>query len=305
MSGKPTYRIRDWENNYEVAQTRKVTGSLNWVAIPTKHDGKGYKRLMRRPDGPAVFAAWVLIVQVAAKCPTRGVLADSDGPLDADDLSDKTECPAEVFRNALNVLSDKSIGWLERQSVGGKWERGGSTVSHKQTDKQVGQTKEEPNGSSLPPNPPSGGDPPARGTGWSAEDVAAGKAVIAAWNSIPDVTAVVPPLSKARKASLKRRLRDAFWRANWPKAITAVGESEFCRGENDRGWRANFDWFLKPGTVGKLVEGQYAGKPRGHPQRSGQGSRFDFVKAFTETEGGGDDAGGHGEATGLPVLGDG
>ena len=105
------YSIRDWDKHFEIAQSRKAD-RLTWVAMPNKHDGKSYRRIMRREDGPAIFAAWVLIVEVASKCPIRGVLADDDGPLTAEDLECKTDCPAKVFEDALAYLSSPEIGWI-------------------------------------------------------------------------------------------------------------------------------------------------------------------------------------------------
>lgn len=105
------YRIRNWDRLFETSESRKRV-NLPWVAIPTKHDGKGYRRLMRE-FGPAVYGAWILIVAVAAKCPTRGTLADADGPLSALDLADKTDCPVEVIEQALVGLTNERIGWLE------------------------------------------------------------------------------------------------------------------------------------------------------------------------------------------------
>ncbi len=110
------YRVRDWGVHFENSRSRDYK-QLNWVPIPNKHDGKGYRRLIALENGPAVFAAWVLIVQVASKCPQRGVLADEDGPLDAVDLSHKTGCPAEVFAQAFDVLCLPKIGWLEVEQL--------------------------------------------------------------------------------------------------------------------------------------------------------------------------------------------
>jgi len=113
MESKPLYRIRDWDKHFEVAKTRNRRNCrFSWVPIPNKHDGKGYRRLMRHPQGPAIYCAWVLMVQVASKCPERGVLADEDGPLGPEELYLKTDCPAEVFEQAIPVLLE--IGWLEQ-----------------------------------------------------------------------------------------------------------------------------------------------------------------------------------------------
>lgn len=41
------------------------------------------------------------------------------------------------------------------------------------------------------------------------------------------------------------------------EAISAIGRSSFLRGENDRGWRADFDWMLEPRNFTRLLEGNY------------------------------------------------
>lgn len=107
------YRVRNWNENFEVWQSRRVEGALSWVGMPTKHDGKSFRRLMRKTNGPALFGCWCLIVQIAAKCPARGTLADSDGPLTSDDMEAKTGCEAELFTEAMEVLSSKEINWVE------------------------------------------------------------------------------------------------------------------------------------------------------------------------------------------------
>lgn len=108
------YAIRDWERCYTVSQNRKNDPDkpLPWVAMRTKHDGKGYRRVMRLPDSMALLGAWMLIVEVAAKCPTHGILADGDGPLTAIDLADKTGGDESTFERALQVFSSKGIEWL-------------------------------------------------------------------------------------------------------------------------------------------------------------------------------------------------
>jgi hypothetical protein len=115
-----TYRIKGWDTSgFEVSQNSRTRGPLKWVAIPTKHDGKGFRRLMRHKEGAALFGCWCLIVQVAAKCPTRGVLADDDGPLSSSDLHLKTGAPEKLMAEALKVLSEE-VGWLEALDTGQK-----------------------------------------------------------------------------------------------------------------------------------------------------------------------------------------
>lgn len=116
------YAVRNWDAYYEVAQSRKIRGPLPWVALPTKHDGKGYRRIVALDNCAELLGCWMLIVQIAAKCQRRGLLADDDGPLTAEDLAFKTGVPAASFTRALEVFARPSVNWLCIQS--------GSTIDH-------------------------------------------------------------------------------------------------------------------------------------------------------------------------------
>lgn len=109
---KTTYRVKDWDKHFENHESRKVKRSF-WVPIPNRHDGKSYRRIASHPDGVQVFAGWILILEAASKMPERGVLADEDGPLDAEDLASMTGFPAAIFEAAFRVLPEVRIGWLE------------------------------------------------------------------------------------------------------------------------------------------------------------------------------------------------
>lgn len=142
--------IRNWDEHFECSQSRKVGRSLNWVATPCKHDGKSFRRLMLRPDGVEIYGAWILLVQIAAKCPRRGVLADQDGPLVADDFAIKTGCPVSTFEKAIKVLSGTDIGWV----VVEQWERAGSVLPPPTNQPTVPTIPTD-----QPPNPPTQASP--------------------------------------------------------------------------------------------------------------------------------------------------
>jgi hypothetical protein len=108
-----TYRIKNWNENFEKAQGRRCV-NMTWVALPNKHDGKGYRRVAQHERATDLFTAWVLIVQVASKMPKRGLLVDEEGPLSAEDLADMTGFPASIFHLAFAALTQSSIGWIER-----------------------------------------------------------------------------------------------------------------------------------------------------------------------------------------------
>lgn len=86
--------------------------------------------------------------------------------------------------------------------------------------------------------------------------------IVSEWNKIPGVTKAERITAK-RRASLNARMREAYFRSNWQEGIARVGLSEFCQGS--RNWRADIDWFLRPDTLVKILEGAYDNRQRGSP----------------------------------------
>lgn len=78
------YRIKNWQDIYEVNRTRELK-TVKWIPLPVKLSGDGYCMLMedekgnRRKDGPAMFGAFVSIIELAACCEPRGCLIRSTG----------------------------------------------------------------------------------------------------------------------------------------------------------------------------------------------------------------------------------
>jgi hypothetical protein len=81
--------------------------------------------------------------------------------------------------------------------------------------------------------------------------------VLEAWNAM----AVRAGLPTARMTPERRKKLLTFVRRNpvddITEAISAVECSPFCRGENDRSWKANLDFLLKPAKFTALLEGTY------------------------------------------------
>ncbi len=112
------YQITNWDENYEVAQSRKYR-CLWWCARPNALDGKGYEAIAEHEHCVALNCAWDLIIRVAAQMPKRGLLvADSGRPLTAKNLAFKTHYPVEIFELALIELCKPEINWIERIEIG-------------------------------------------------------------------------------------------------------------------------------------------------------------------------------------------
>ncbi|AMV30864.1 hypothetical protein VN12_19765 [Pirellula sp. SH-Sr6A] len=67
-------------------------------------------------------------------------------------------------------------------------------------------------------------------------------------------------LTDKRRKAFRARLEDRWWLDNWRESIERAVEMPFLNGDNDRGWRADLDWFLKPDSVTKIMEGKYESK---------------------------------------------
>ena len=64
-------------------------------------------------------------------------------------------------------------------------------------------------------------------------------------------------LSEARRRQARARLRDHPDPEDWKAAFRCIASTPFLQGDNDRGWRADFDFLLQPKSFTKLIEGSY------------------------------------------------
>lgn len=67
---------------------------------------------------------------------------------------------------------------------------------------------------------------------------------------------VQTPLSETRKNSVRARIREHGKEA-FAKVIAKAMASDFLKGQNPRGFRATFDWLIKPTNFEKVLSGNY------------------------------------------------
>ena len=92
------------------------------------------------------------------------------------------------------------------------------------------------------------------------------------WNEMAGRCGVpcIRKLDAFRRRAIRSRWGDKDWRKDWREAISKIGESEFACGGGNQGWRATFNWFLKPKSVTHILEGNYDGKKQGGVGRPDQ-----------------------------------
>lgn len=66
----------------------------------------------------------------------------------------------------------------------------------------------------------------------------------------------------------------------WELALKYLEESAFCRGANERGWKADLDFILQPSSFWRLVEGRYSNGHNETQPPSGKSSAEIFAERY-------------------------
>ena len=82
--------------------------------------------------------------------------------------------------------------------------------------------------------------------------------------------AQVMKTTNTRRDKIKTRSKDFPTKAAWRELFKKIKQSPFLTGDNDRGWKASFDWVVENETnPTKVMEGKYdqtQTKPGPHQQ---------------------------------------
>lgn len=82
------------------------------------------------------------------------------------------------------------------------------------------------------------------------------------WNETCVSLPKVKVMNRKRENWLKSRMK-AFSKQEWLQILQKIENSRFCRGENDRGWVATFEWLIRdPENPAKVLEGKYDNRAR-------------------------------------------
>ena len=86
--------------------------------------------------------------------------------------------------------------------------------------------------------------------------------------SLPHVRSLTDKRKKAIKARLKK-----YSLSDFQKCFSMAEASGFLKGQNNRGWQANFDWLINESNMVKVLEGNYLHEKQGD---SG-GDRYSWI----------------------------
>lgn len=264
------YRIAKWNDVFENAWTRK-RNRLGWFNCPSGNDSAGYIALMSYGDkGVAAIGVFTAICQWSATCLplVRGSCARSDGrPLNLTQLALLIRMPERVVSESISLLTSEEVGWMTCDS-----------------DTETAQKPQET--TNLPPVcqssatslPVACHENPLKVKGKKRKVKGEKETAIAVIAANADPPATIPEIvipyeqvrdefdrafglssrmTDKRRAALKARWNDEWWRDNWIHAIDRGAVSAFLKGANDRGWIIDLEFFLRPDTATKILEGKY------------------------------------------------
>lgn len=115
MKTKPAYLVTRWEN-YDPPEAQSHT-KLSWIRFPNSWDSLTFRRMATTDNAPSLFAAFVLIAQVASRQRYRGWLVKDGRPLEAADIALMTGFPEQIFTEALDYFSQEEIGWITKAKI--------------------------------------------------------------------------------------------------------------------------------------------------------------------------------------------
>lgn len=267
---------------------------VKWIKITVDmFDNRKIKHLRRLPDGDSIVLIWVMLLTMAGRCNSGGMIFLTENiPYTTKMLANELNFEESTVQLALQALEQLGMvstasngfllvdGWEEYQNT----DRLAEIREYNRLAKQKSRAKQK----AL--QPPSENvndksmtnqcshateeereeekeiDIDIRDKGKenapdSGESAPSAQQIMDLYNSICKSFPSVRSLSEARRKAIKARLK-TYTLDDFRKAFENAEASSFLKGSNDRNWAANFDWLIADKNMAKVLDGNYADKPR-------------------------------------------
>lgn len=251
---------------------------IKWVKLTTDmFDNRKIKHLRRLPEGNNIVLIWVMLLTMAGRCNAGGMIFLTENiPYTPKMLADELDFEENTVQLALNVLDQLNMivtkdghfavaGWEEYQNIEG--------MEKIRESKRLAQARWRAKQKELP-----GVVPTVDSTRYlvddAEEDIEEDKEldkekeervdcqqIVDLYHSICVSYPKVRSLSEARKKAIRARLK-TYSLEDFKTVFENAENSSFLKGSNDRNWSANFDWLIADKNMAKVLEGNYADKPR-------------------------------------------
>jgi hypothetical protein len=83
--------------------------------------------------------------------------------------------------------------------------------------------------------------------------------IIECWNDLASRTGLpkIKVMNDKRRNMLRKRIKECPDVETWSLAFKNIERSSFLRGDNERGWQADFDFLIQPTSFMRIIEGSY------------------------------------------------
>ena len=251
---------------------------VKWIQLTTDmFDNAKIKYLRTLPEGNNLVLIWVMLLTKAGKCNANGFIFLTENiPYTADMLGAEFGFETNTINLALNTFNKLRMIQLQEQKICiANWEEyqnaDGLAKIREQTRKRVAKCRER---QKLLNSNATSNVTVTHGNGTEEdkevnkeEDIKIDVDIIKEkWNSL-DLNKLTSIKNK-RLSHVKARIKEVG-EEEFYKAIESINHSSFLKGNNDRGWTINFDWFINPNNFTKVIEGNYIDKKvKGHKKDS-------------------------------------
>jgi hypothetical protein len=111
----PMLRVKDWDTWFENNKSRTYKNKSQ-VCMPNKQ-GLGYRRLLRMPNGEAMFGAWCAMIEALSRQQNRAGWLTENGkkdsrPLGSGEIAELTLFSEATCSQMLDACAQETIGWL-------------------------------------------------------------------------------------------------------------------------------------------------------------------------------------------------
>lgn len=256
---------------------------VKWIKITTDmFDNRKIRHLRRLPDGNNVVLIWVMLLTMAGRCNSGGMIFLTENiPYTPKMLADELDFEENTVQLALQALEQLNMvvmnggyftiaGWDEYQNIEGmdkiREQNRLRKAAQRERQKELGEPVsrdshvtvtqchaiEEDKESELDKEL----DIRVR-----EREAAPVQQIADMYNSICKSFRAIRSLSDARKKTIKARL-NTYSVEDFKTMFEKTEASSFLKGTNDRNWTATFDWLIKDANMAKVLDGNYDDKKK-------------------------------------------
>lgn len=247
-----------------------------WIKVVTDlFSNHKIKYIRSLPKGDSLALLWIGLLTVAGRCNADGrIYLTPQIPYSEKTLSDELRFPVATIRVALKIFAELDmievdegfitvLGWQEYQNIQGmeKVREQGRLRQKKYREKK----KMEGNVTLTQDNAT---DEEVDKDGDLDIDDSDYQYIMDSYHELCTSLPAVKMLTESRKMAIRdclhthsiNEIRQAFEKTE---------ASPFLKGSNESGWKANFDWIIKPDHLIKILEGFYDGRVKSSKENVG------------------------------------